>query len=177
MPNITGILEHAKSTKSYRDRQRICAVTQLLDSSVQSSPPASISLKIAQFFLSGQAFFKPKLKPIEHAAHAIQAITSLAQAITLSIVFFHKQDCEAEQDIYCLWVNFFNFIYIATLLVGWVPAEIHKEAYGQPVSPTEASSVNSQQVASPTLSHQPNSSAEDLSEEVDSARTYAFDIL
>jgi hypothetical protein len=123
-----------KSTSDHRNSQRAIAATELLNSSIIApiSASATLPLKLSQFFLSTHALFKPKITSIERTAHIMQASISLAQTIMLAIIFFDRLKCSSDlesSELNCNILSFLGFIYNATLLAGWVPAEVGKEPH------------------------------------------------
>ena len=123
-----------RSTADHRDSQRAIAATELLNTSIIApvSITATLPIKLSQFLLSTHALFKPKITTMERTAHVIQATVSLAQTIMLAIIFLKGLECSNNNDntiLNCKILSLLGFIYNATLLAGWVPAEVGKEPY------------------------------------------------
>ena len=183
-----------KSTTGHRESQRACAATEIINASIIApvSIESTLPLKLAQFVLSTQAFFKPKITTVERTAHGVQGLIALGQTILLSLVFFYRIDCNARDSNninLCQSLSFLGYVYSATLLVGWIPAEISKEDYQENVTvntPNRDSVTRSRQDSPPRQetsllgveggSHMPLSSEESTKfvEEQNSPRDMSF---
>ncbi len=151
-----------KSTTGHRESQRACAATEVINASIIApvSVEATLPLKLAQFVLSTQAFFKPKITTMERTAHGVQGMIALGQTLLLSLIFFYRVDCNAcdSNNIrLCQILSFLGYVYSATLLVGWIPAEISKEDY------LENARTNTPNSNSVTLSRQDSAPPQDTS--------------
>jgi hypothetical protein len=125
------MLDHLKSTRSYRYGQRATGIQEIVIGILQSiSLETMLPIKVAQTVTNAFVLFSRKVKVQERIVAALEAVLALASTVLVGILIFSREPCtclETTTNKLCLSVGILELVFQGVLLITWVPGEFLKE--------------------------------------------------